>query len=388
MENLVARDAVMSFWQNRHVLVTGHTGFIGGWLSWQLLQLGARVSGISLPPPSDSPSLFALTELADHMAGHHLTDLRDSDATARAVAAISAAHGEPSIVLHLAAQPLVRAAFADPVGNFATNVMGTTHLLQSLRPLTTLQAVVVMTTDKVYLNREWVWDYREDDALGGYEPYGCSKAAQEMVAAAYRSSYFLKAPSPIGLATVRAGNVIGGGDFANDRIIPDLVRAVCAGQSLAVRSPQAVRPWQHVIAVVDGLLHLSKALAERPLEFSQAWNFGPPAASVVPVAQLVEQSCQAWNQAGSKSAASKSQDNKQAGWQNIADPNAPYEATLLDLSSRKAHQKLGWQPRWGLAETIEQTIAWYHNWAGGASAASLRELCYQQLARYADALPE
>ena len=237
-----------------------------------------------------------------------------------------------------------------------------------------------MTTDKVYLNRDWVWDYREDDALGGYEPYGCSKAAQEMVAAAYRSSYFLKAPSPIGLATVRAGNVIGGGDFADDRIIPDLVRAVCAGQSLAVRCPQAVRPWQHVIAVVDGLLHLSKALAERPLEFSQAWNFGPPAASVVPVAHLVEQSCQAWNQA-----ASQSKDNKQAGWQNISDPNAPYEATLLDLSSRKAHQRLGWQPRWGLAETIEQTIAWYHNWAGSASAANLRELCHQQLARYADA---
>ncbi|MBM3602827.1 MAG: CDP-glucose 4,6-dehydratase [Alphaproteobacteria bacterium] len=368
----------MSFWQNRHVLVTGHTGFIGGWLSWQLIRLGARVSGISLPPPDHSPSLFALTALADNMAGHHLIDLRDATATEAALANICTTHGEPSIVLHLAAQPLVRAAFADPVGNFATNVMGTAHLLQNLRHLSKLQAVVVMTTDKVYLNREWVWDYREDDALGGYEPYGCSKAAQEMVAAAYRSSYFLKAPTPIGLATVRAGNVIGGGDFADDRIIPDLVRAVRAGQPLAVRSPQAVRPWQHVIAVVDGLLHLTQSLAQRPTEFSQAWNFGPPAESVVPVAELVAQCCHAWNQ----TAPDPQGGGQLASWQNIGDPNAPYEATLLDLSSRKAHQKLGWHPRWGLAETIEQTIAWYHQWSRGASTTDLGDLCLQQLAAY------
>jgi CDP-glucose 4,6-dehydratase len=363
------------FWRGRSVLVTGHTGFIGGWLCWRLLQLGAQVHGLALAP-STNPSLFALTDLASQLHSHQIVDLRDAAATDQAVAQLQSLGGQaPSVVLHLAAQPLVRDAFYDPVSSFATNVMGTVHLLQALRGLNSLESLVVMTTDKVYLNREWVWDYREEDGLGGYEPYGCSKAGQEMVAAAYRHSYFLKAARPVGLATVRAGNVIGGGDFSANRLVPDLVRAVMAGQALAVRNPHAVRPWQHVIAVVDGLLKLAHRLADEPLAFSQAWNFGPPAESVVPVAELVQRCCQAWNQTA---AASQSQ----ASWQNLAEPNAPYEASLLDLSSRKAQQQLDWRPAWLLQDAIEHSVAWYQHYANASDVLALRQLCWQQLALF------
>jgi CDP-glucose 4,6-dehydratase len=346
------------FWRDRRVFVTGHTGFIGGWLGLWLARLGARVTGYALTPPTD-PNLFTAISLTDDIESV-IADVRDADALARAVA-----ESRPEIVLHLAAQPIVRNAFADPVGTYATNVMGTVHLLDALRACDSVRAVVVMTTDKVYFNQEWPWGYRETDRLGGREPYGTSKAAAELVVDAYRDSYFAGRPRPLGMATVRAGNVVGGGDWAPDRLVPDAMRAFAADAPLVLRNLSAVRPWQHVLEPVRGILMLAERLAEDGSRFTGAWNFGPPESEAWRVERVVAQLIRLWD--------------RPARCETIAGAQ-PYEARLLAVNSAKASAELGWETIWGVAEALEQAVEWYRAYYGGAD---MRALTLDQIERFA-----
>lgn len=318
----------------RRVLVTGHTGFKGSWLCLWLRRLGAQVAGLALDPDT-LPSHWNLLRLPDVDDGR--TDLRDAAAVARAVAGF-----RPELVFHLAAQPLVRRSYAAPVETFATNVLGLVHLLEAVRDCPDVLALVNATTDKVYLERHDGRAYREDDALGGHDPYSTSKACAELVTASYRKSYFSGAGrARPRLATARAGNVIGGGDWSQDRLVPDLVRALESGQPLALRNPQAVRPWQHVLEPLAGYLRLGQALLAGEAEGE--WNFGPGADATLPVAALVEQMAQHWP--GLQLAA--------------APPGQPHEAELLRLDCAKVQRELGWRPVWDAATTIARTMAWY-----------------------------
>lgn len=326
----------LSHWRGRRVLVTGHSGFIGGWLSLALQSLGAKVTGYALPPPTN-PSLFEAARVADGMVST-FGDVAD-------LAALTACMGQsqPEVVFHLAAQPLVRRAHAQPVATFATNVMGTVNLLEAVRSVASVTTLVVFTTDKVYENREWIWGYRENDALGGKEPYGVSKACCEMAVAAYRHAYL--AQRQVAVATVRAGNVIGGGDWAEDRLVPDAMRAFVAGQPLAIRNPAAIRPWQHVLEPVRGLLQLAERLAESPDRYEGGWNFGPAFEDSREVSWIADQLTQCWGDA--------------ASWQLEDVRHRPYEARLLALDSSKARSLLDWHTRFTLEEAIAQTVSWY-----------------------------
>jgi len=340
------------FWAGRRVLLTGHTGFKGSWLALWLLQLGARVTGVSLDPDTN-PSLFAALNLLE--AGlpgalhDHRLDIRDAEALASLVAA-----ADPEVVLHLAAQPLVRRSYADPLGTWATNMQGTLHLLEALRPLDRPCAVVMVTTDKVYANREWCYGYRETDRLGGHDPYSASKAGAELAIASWRASFCGTAPHQtphLAIATARAGNVIGGGDWAADRIVPDAMRACAAGEPLILRNPTATRPWQHVLEPLSGYLQLAEALAADPAAHAEAWNFGPQLEANRPVAELVEALQHHWP----------------GQWHDHSDPHAPHEAGLLHLVIDKAVSRLGWQPRWDFATTVARTAGWYRQVASGAA---------------------
>lgn len=346
------------FWRDRRVFVTGHTGFIGGWLGLWLARLGARVTGYALTPPTD-PNLFTAVRLADDIDSR-VADVRDAARLADAVAA-----ARPEIVFHLAAQPLVRDAFADPVGTYATNVMGTAHLLEALRAADGVAAIVVMTTDKVYANQEWPWGYREIDRLGGREPYGTSKAAAELVVDAYRHSYFAVRPRPVGVVTVRAGNVVGGGDWARDRLVPDAMRAFAATAPLTLRNPLAVRPWQHVLEPVRGLLMLAERLAEDGARFDGAWNFGPAESDMWPVERVVAQLIRLWGRGARCEMARGAQ---------------PYEARLLAVNSAKASAELGWDPVWRVGEALDRTVEWYRAFHDGAD---MRALTLDQIERFA-----
>lgn len=346
------------FWRGRRVLLTGHTGFKGAWLALWLAQMGARVTGFALAPPS-APSLHALAcggVLADDIIG----DLRDA-------AAVDAAYARarPEVVLHLAAQALVRSSFADPVATYATNVMGTVHVLDAARRQGGVAALVVVTSDKAYENREWHWAYREDEAMGGHDPYSSSKGCAELVTAAFRRSYFAQ-DGATAVATARAGNVIGGGDWAADRVVPDCVRAFAAGEKVALRSPGATRPWQHVLEPLAGYLALAERLATAGdgARFAQGWNFGPAEADAVPVGELVATLARFWG--------------GDAGWELDARPQ-PHEAHCLKLDASKARALLGWRPALGLADALEWTVAWYRRQARGEDA---RALCLDQIARY------
>ncbi|AOB33600.1 CDP-glucose 4,6-dehydratase [Bordetella sp. H567] len=336
------------FWQGRRVLLTGHTGFKGGWLAFWLHRLGARVTGLSLAPAT-APNLFEAIGLQT-LCESRIGDIRDPASVREAVSA-----AQPEVVLHLAAQPLVRAGYRAPLDTFATNVMGTAQVLDALRDAPSARVAVMVTTDKVYRNREWIWPYREDDALGGHDPYSASKAACEAAIDSWRASY-LDAQG-VAVASARAGNVIGGGDWSEDRLIPDAVRAWQAGQELDVRRPDAVRPWQHVIEPLAGYLALAEALWRQP-GLPRAYNFGPPpheAASVRDVIELARTFLP-----GARVRYGEA-------------PQGPHEAGLLALDTSRARSTLRIGQRFGLAEAVRRTLAWYADHAKGVPAATLCE---------------
>lgn len=329
------------FWKNKKVFLTGHTGFKGSWLSLWLQSLGAEVTGYALNPPTN-PSLF---EAANVASGMHsvIGDVRDLDSLQKAVK-----EAKPEIVIHMAAQPLVRYSYNNPVETYATNVMGSVHLLESIRNVDTVKAVVNVTSDKCYENREWVWGYREDEAMGGYDPYSNSKGCAELVTAAYRSSFFNPeeySRHGVAIASARAGNVIGGGDWAGDRLIPDFIRAIVEGQTVVIRSPNAIRPWQHVLEPLSGYLELAEALYTNGPEYAQAWNFGPNESDAKTVEWIVSELVAGWG-----GGASYKVDQQAA---NL------HEAHFLKLDCSKARMTLGWQPQWDATETIKRICTWH-----------------------------
>lgn len=348
MDLSASRSPDPTFWRGRRVLVTGHTGFKGAWLTLWLTRMGATVSGLSLPPQT-TPSLFELLPLASQI-DHRLGDIRDAALVRRTVAECA-----PDIVLHLAAQALVRPGYQEPVDTFATNVMGTAHVLEALRASDRTRVAVMVTTDKVYRNREWAWPYREDDALGGHDPYSASKAASELVIDSWRLS-FLQARG-LAVASARAGNVIGGGDWSAERLIPDAVRAWLANQSLSIRRPKAVRPWQHVIEPLAGYLVLAEHLWQNP-DAATAYNFGPLSHETACVREVIEQ-------------ARLELPGAQVEYGDGSD--GPHEAGLLALETSRARTVLNIEPRFGLRESVQRTMRWYLRQAQGEDAAALCE---------------
>jgi CDP-glucose 4,6-dehydratase len=343
-----------SFWCGKRVLVTGHTGFKGGWLVLWLRQLGATVCGLALPPGTN-PNLFELARVAEGIDSH-FCDIRDAERLAALARTF-----RPEIVLHLAAQPLVRASYRDPLGTFSCNIMGSAHLLDALRGLDSVRVALVVTTDKVYRNLEQSYPYREDDALGGHDPYSASKAASEIVIASYRDAFLQE--QGVAVASARAGNVIGGGDWSEDRLIPDAVRAWQADETLDIRRPQAIRPWQHVLEPLHGYLTLAEKLWHHP-KLAGAYNFGPHTHEAATVREVVELACQAYGK----------------GDVRYGDGSAgPHEAGWLALETAKARVALCVQPRWNLIETVTHTLAWYQAQHAGADA---RELCLAEIADY------
>jgi CDP-glucose 4,6-dehydratase len=339
------------FWAGKRVFVTGHTGFKGCWLALWLASLGARVSGFALKPPG-SPSLWALVEGKAGIAST-IADIRDLGALAKAIDS-----SDPEIVFHLAAQSLVRLSYDDPVGTYATNVMGTVHLLEAVRKAPSVRAVVNVTSDKCYQNLETGQAYLESDPMGGRDPYSSSKGCAELVTTAYRASF----PNGAALASARAGNVIGGGDWAQDRVVPDTVRA-------AVGNPRAVRPWQHVLEPLAGYLQLAEHLHGSPAMFSEGWNFGPDEKDAVPVEMVVSTITRLWG--------------PPASWATDKGTH-PHEAHFLKLDSSKARSRLGWKPRLGLQMALEWTVGWYRTQAQGADA---RQLTLAQIERYMTLAP-
>jgi CDP-glucose 4,6-dehydratase len=347
-----------AFWSGRRVLITGHTGFKGSWLSLWLARLGAEVTGLSLAPPTE-PSLFASARVAESIVDLR-GDVRDLNRLR-----VALAEYEPEVIFHLAAQPLVRLSYSQPVETFATNVMGTVNLLEAARHAESVRSIVLVTSDKCYENKEWVWGYREHEAMGGHDPYSASKGCAELVAAAYRRSFFAPRDWQTGVGTVRAGNVIGGGDWALDRLLPDAARALSAGRTITARRPNSVRPWQHVLEPLRGYITLAQRLHEEPHEWSGAWNFGPRDDDVVSVGHVLDLFVTHWG--GGR-------------WQAEPSLNGPHEARLLRLDSAKAREQLGWRLALDLSEAVRLTADWYRQAAAGMT--DLRELTCRQLAHY------
>lgn len=341
----------LNFWRDKEVLLTGHTGFKGSWLALWLHRLGAKVTGISLAPETQ-PNLFDLVDIAQ-ITRHHEQDLRDTPAISQIIKAAN-----PDIVFHLAAQPLVRTSYENPLGTFSTNIQGTANLLDALRDLDRPRVAVAVTTDKVYREQEHASPYRETDALGGHDPYSASKAASELVIASYRDAFL--AEQGIAVATARAGNVIGGGDWSQDRLIPDAVRAWASEQTLRVRRPQATRPWQHVLEPLAGYLKLAETLWTSP-DKAGAYNFGPDTQEAASVRQIIELARIAYPGA-------------QVDYAN--DFEGPHEARWLALEIAKAREHLSIQPRWNLVTGIKRTLAWYRLQGEGAQA---DDLCHQDI---------
>ncbi len=356
----VVVDAAVG-WDGRDVLVTGHTGFKGGWLCLWLHQMGARVHGYALAPPTQ-PNLFDAFGLEGLLASDTRADLADRDALRHCLGT-----ARPSVVFHLAAQSLVRESYAEPVSTFATNVMGTAHLLQAVRECDSVRAVVIATTDKVYENHETGRAFREGDALGGNDPYSASKAACEITAASFRASFFT-ADDAARIATARAGNVIGGGDWAADRLVPDCLRAFAAGEAVHLRYPHAVRPWQHVLEPLSGYLQLGQALlSDEGTRFARAWNFGPVPADDARVETVARRLAALWGGTATVGA-------------DVGEGH-PHEAGLLRLDSGLAARELGWRPRWDLSEALAMTVAWQQCWLACGDVA---ELGRAQIQRYRD----
>jgi CDP-glucose 4,6-dehydratase len=353
----------LGFYQARRVLVTGHTGFKGGWLSLWLNQLGAKVAGLSLPPPTH-PNFYDVIK-AHAFAAEIQCDIQRFEPLASAVRQI-----RPEIVFHLAAQPLVRRSYSEPVETFATNALGTAHLLEAIRRAELNCIVIVITSDKCYENREWEFAYRENDPLGGHDVYSMSKAATELVAQAWRKSFFLPDAKLGPVATVRAGNVVGGGDYAQDRIVPDCVRALIEGKPVLVRNPSAVRPWQHVLECLSGYLWLGARLAQEPKtsRLASAFNFGPEPSARQPVRRLVEEVLRIWP----------------GKWVDGSNSSSPHEASLLSLSIQKARALLGWYPAWDFQNAIQQTVTWYYQ-RHVANDAQMLESSIHQIEEYVQA---
>jgi CDP-glucose 4,6-dehydratase len=326
------------FWRGKRVFVTGHTGFKGGWLCLWLQSLGAEVHGYALSPPTTT-NLFSVADVSQGMASNTIADIRDYETL---VAAIR--HARPEIVLHLAAQPLVRYSYQKPVETFSVNVMGTVHLLEAVRTVGGIRAVVNVTTDKCYENKEWPWGYRENEAMGGHDPYSSSKGCSELVTAAFRNSFL--AEKGVAVSSARAGNVIGGGDWASDRLLPDFLKAIDAGTELVIRSPGAIRPWQHVLEPLSGYLTLAEALYLDGIKFAEAWNFGPADEDAQTVAWIV---------------ARLESRNPGMAWR-CDESSQLHEANYLKLDSSKARTRLMWSPRWSLQEALDKTLIWHKSW--------------------------
>jgi len=348
------------FWKGKKVLITGHTGFKGAWLSLWLQDLGAKVIGISLDSPT-TPSLYEQANVAKGMISLR-QDIRDGEAIKK----LFQQH-KPEIVFHLAAQPLVRYSYREPVETYETNVMGTLHILEGIRSIDSVRSAVMITTDKCYQNKEWVWGYRETDTLGGHDPYSSSKGAAELLISSYRNSYFPQdkySEHKTAIASARAGNVIGGGDWAEDRLIPDIIKAFKNNEKVIIRNPKSTRPWQHVLEPLSGYLKLAEQLEKNGDQYAEAWNFGPAEIDARPVQWIVEKMAKLWGE--------------NANWINDKSEHL-HEANYLKLDCSKAHMKLNWYPRWDLSETLLRIVEWHklkdaHN--------NYRKLCLTQINDY------
>lgn len=349
-----------NFWQGKCVFLTGHTGFKGSWLSLWLQLLGANVAGYSLQPPT-TPSLFELAKVSENMTSL-LGDVRDLEGLKKAITQF-----KPEIIIHMAAQSLVRESYKSPVETYATNVMGTVHLLEAVRQVGGVRVVVNVTSDKCYDNREWVWGYRENDPMGGYDPYSNSKGCAELVTSAYRNSFFHPneyEKHGVAIATARAGNVIGGGDWATDRLVPDIIRALVAGKTILIRNPKATRPWQHVLEPLNGYLTLAEHLYNQGSMYSEAWNFGPDDADVKPVSWIVEQLLTLWG--------------GDVRWE-LDQADQAHEAMCLKLDCSKARLKLNWHPKLDL----RTALAWIVYWTGSyQSKADMYRVTQSQINQY------
>ena len=347
-----------AFWQGKRVLLTGHTGFKGSWLALWLQSMGTQVTGYALAPPTN-PSLFEIAEVAQGMTSV-IGDIRD-------LAKLQAVFSEhrPEIVIHMAAQPLVRYSYQNPVETYSTNVMGTVHLLEAVRNTAGVKAVVNITTDKCYENREWVWGYRENEPMGGFDPYSNSKGCAELVTSAYRQSFFRD--SGTALASARAGNVIGGGDWAEDRLVPDVLHAFERNRPVVIRNPNSTRPWQHVLEPLSGYLLLAEKLYSEGQAWAEPWNFGPVSHDARPVQWIVEHMANAWGNG--------------ATWQ-LDDRSRPHEANHLKLDISKAESRLRWTPRWDLEEALDRILIWHKTYL--ADGQSARDISLAQIRSYAD----
>lgn len=335
-----------NFWQGKKVFMTGHTGFKGSWLSLWLQEVGAEVKGYALAAPT-TPSLFIEANIDQGMLSEE-GDIRNFEQLKDSIASF-----QPEIVFHMAAQPLVRLSYDNPMETYSTNVMGTVHLLEAVKQVGGVKAVVNITSDKCYENREWIWGYREDEAMGGYDPYSNSKGCAELIASSYRQSFFNKdkyQEHGCALASVRAGNVIGGGDWADDRLIPDMLKAFSNEKSVEIRSPHAIRPWQHVLEPLSGYITIAEHLYEQGPDFAEGWNFGPREEDAKPVQWIVEKLAEQWG------------DN--ASW-HLSEGEHPHEAHYLKLDCSKAKMRLDWQPAWNLEETLSRIVIWQKAWLGG-----------------------
>lgn len=359
-EKLHGRSGMIKkeFWNGKNVFLTGHTGFKGSWLSIWLNQLGANVTGYSLQPPT-SPSLFEKAGIKK-LLNHYIGDIRDLENLKKEMIVAN-----PDIVIHMAAQPLVRESYIDPVGTYYTNVMGTVNVLESVRSCGNVRAVVNVTTDKCYENKEWIWGYRENEPMGGYDPYSNSKGCSELITSSYRNSFFNPGKYGIehhvSIASARAGNVIGGGDWAKDRLIPDIINSFEKGESVFIRSPYSIRPWQHVLEPLSGYLSLAEHLyGENGIEFAEGWNLGPNDSDAKPVRWIVDKMCSLWK--------------KEATYEIDKNPQ-PHEANYLKLDISKAKSKLHWFPKWTLEESLSKIVKWNEH-------EDKLEICKKQISEY------
>lgn len=350
-----------SFWQGKKVFLTGHTGFKGGWLSLWLASMGAKVTGYALAP-NTTPNFFNVAKVDSCQEKSYIADIRDLDKLQKAMS-----DAMPEIVIHMAAQPLVRYSYMNPVETYATNVMGTVHVLESIRTIDSVRATVIVTTDKCYENKEWAWGYRENEPMGGYDPYSNSKGCAELVTSAYRQSYFSPekyAQHQVGIASARAGNVIGGGDWSEDRLIPDAIKAFEANQPLMIRNPLATRPWQHVLEPLSGYLVLAQALYQDGANFDGGWNFGPRDDDARSVQEVINLLINNWG--------------ANAVWQQDKSEQ-PHEAHALKLDCSKSRQYLNWVPKWTLEQAVENIVQWQHAYQRDIN---MQDVSLQQIFQY------